>query len=276
MVINIRLECVILRRTTPSTPAPAAWLFEARTTPPFPISIFRFVSFRSVFLRASNQGNSMYWNHAENFTTHLRDSELMSQKVSGTVYVVDDDANVLKMLGELIASIDVDVLTFASAQGFLRDYRPSACQCLVCDLRMPEIDGIGLQRHLAGTDCPPPIIFLTGFADVGIAVEAMKEGAFDFVQKPCTANTLLGKVQQALKLSRARYAIWMDQQTQNARLNLLTSKERTVIRHVLDGLTSREISQSLGLSIRTVENHRARIMEKLHVESTVDLVKLFR
>lgn len=194
----------------------------------------------------------------------------------GTVYVVDDDASVLKMLGELIASIDVKVLTFASAQGFLNDYRPSSCQCLVCDLRMPEIDGIGLQKRLAGICCPPPIIFLTGFADVGIAVEAMKEGAFDFVQKPCTANTLLGKIQQALTLSRARYAIWLDQQARSARLDLLTPKERTVVRHVLDGMTSREISQSLGLSVRTVENHRARIMEKLHVESTVDLVKLFK
>lgn len=200
----------------------------------------------------------------------------MQENVLGTVYVVDDDASVLKMLGDLIASIDVDVLTFASAQGFLHDYRPSACQCLVCDLRMPEIDGMGLQKRLAGTGCPPPIIFLTGFADVGIAVEAMKEGAFDFVQKPCSANVLLGKIQQALTLSRARYAVWMDQQTQHARLDLLTPKERMVVRHVLDGLTSREISQSLGLSIRTVENHRARIMEKLHVESTVDLVKLFR
>ncbi len=100
----------------------------------------------------------------------------MLQNVPGTVYVVDDDADVLKMLGELIASIGVNVQTFASAQGFLNDYRPSSCQCLVCDLRMPEIDGIGLQKRLAGTACPPPIIFLTGFADVGIAVEAMKEG----------------------------------------------------------------------------------------------------
>lgn len=194
----------------------------------------------------------------------------------GTVYVVDDDANVLRMLGELIASIGVKVLTFASAQGFLSNYRPSSSQCLVCDLRMPEIDGMSLQRRLAGVGCPPPIIFLTGFADVGIAVEAMKEGAFDFVQKPCAANALLGKIQQALKLSQARYAIWLDQQTQHARLDLLTPKERTVVRHVLDGMTSREISHALGLSIRTIENHRARIMEKLHVESTVDLVKLFR
>ncbi|MBK7002541.1 MAG: response regulator transcription factor [Rhodoferax sp.] len=196
--------------------------------------------------------------------------------MSGTVYVVDDDASVLKMLGELIASIDVEVRTFASAQGFLNDYRPSSCQCLVCDLRMPEIDGIGLQKRLAGMNCPPPIIFLTGFADVGIAVEAMKEGAFDFVQKPCSANVLLGKIQQALRLSQARYAIWLDQQAQNARLELLTPKERMVVRHVLEGMTSREISQSLDLSVRTVENHRARIMEKLHVESTVDLVKLFK
>ena len=90
------------------------------------------------------------------------------------------------------------------------------------------------------------------------------------------ANALLGKIQQALTLSRARYAAWLDQQTQNARLDLLTPKERTVVRHVLEGMTSREISHSLDLSVRTVENHRARIMEKLHVESTVDLVKLFK
>lgn len=192
-----------------------------------------------------------------------------------TVYAVDDDPSVLRMLDALVTSIGLEVLAFSSARDFLASYRPRPCQCLVCDLRMPVIDGLELQKRLKGMDASPPIIFLTGFAEVNIAVEAMKHGAFDFLEKPFSAQALLGKIQAALERSRALYAEWLKHQATEARLALLTPRERSVIRLVVEGKSSREISQELGISIRTVENHRTRIMEKLHVESTVELVKLF-
>ena len=120
-----------------------------------------------------------------------------------------------------------------------------------------------------------PIIFLTGFAEVAIAVEAMKHGAFDFIEKPFSAQALLTKIKAALDSSQQRYALWFERQAVEARIALLTERERDVIRQVVAGRSSREISEMFGISVRTVENHRIRIREKLHVESTVDLVKLF-
>lgn len=193
----------------------------------------------------------------------------------GIVYAVDDDLSVLKMLQALVGTIGVEVRAFSSAKDFLASYKPAPCECLVCDLRMPDIDGLALQARLKDLDAAPPIIFLTGYAEVAIAVEAMKRGAFDFFEKPFSAQALLGKIQSALDASRIRYENWVKRQTTAARLALLTPRECGVIRHVVDGKSSKEISGLLGISTRTVENHRTRIMEKLHVDSTVELVKLF-
>ena len=198
-----------------------------------------------------------------------------TSKQMPTVYVVDDDPSVLRMLEALVASIDVEAQAFASAKEFLAAYRTRPRHCLVCDLRMPDIDGMELHKRLKALDNAPPIIFLTGFAEVSIAVEAMRQGAFDFLEKPFSAQALLGKIQVALDHSEVQHAIWLAQQANKARLALLTPKERSVVQHVVEGKTSREISEQLLISVRTVENHRTRILDKLHVESTVDLVKLF-
>jgi two-component system, LuxR family, response regulator FixJ len=191
------------------------------------------------------------------------------------VYVVDDDLSVLKMLQALVATTGVDVRAFTSAKEFLADYRPVRCACLVCDLRMPEMGGMELQTRLMTMDAAPPIIFLTGFADVSIAVEAMRRGAFDFLEKPFSAEVLLGKIKSALDSNRGAYEKWLEGRAKEARMALLTLRESSVIRPVIDGKSSREIAELLGISVRTVENHRTRIMEKLNVESTVELVKLF-
>ena len=192
-----------------------------------------------------------------------------------TVYLVDDDFAVLRLLQALVASIGVEGHAFSSAKGFLSTYRPTPCECLVCDIRMPDLDGIELQKQLKARNVTMPIIFLTGFAEVSIAVEAMKHGAFDFIEKPFSAQALLSKIQSALDMSKIRYSQWLETQAIKARIELLTPRERSVIHHVVAGNSSREISGLLGISVRTVENHRTRIMDKLHVESIVDLVKLF-
>jgi two-component system response regulator FixJ len=191
------------------------------------------------------------------------------------VYLVDDDEVVLKMLQAMVATIGVTIRAFSSAKAFVSAYSPAPCECLVCDIRMPEMDGMELQKQLEAMNATLPIIFLTGFAEVSIAVEAMKRGAFDFIEKPFSAQFLLSKIQSALENSKLRRAKVLEDQAISARMALLTPRERNVIQHVVAGQSSREISEKLGISVRTVENHRARILEKLHVDSTVDLIKLF-
>ena len=198
-----------------------------------------------------------------------------TQGSSRIVYLVDDDPSVLKLLQTMVATIGVEAKAFSSAQSFLSAYHQTPCECLVCDIRMPGLDGMELQRQLIATGATIPIIFLTGFAEVSMAVDAMKHGAFDFLEKPFSAQALLHKIQAALDSSRERYEKWLERQAVNARMALLTLRERDVIAHVVAGKTSRDISELLGISVRTVENHRTRIMEKLLVVSTVDLVKLF-
>jgi FixJ family two-component response regulator len=190
------------------------------------------------------------------------------------VYAVDDDRMVLELLRDLLATVNVQVAEYSSAKNFLAAYRPQPCECLVCDLRMPDIDGLALQRELNALPAAPPIIFLTGFAEVSAAVEAMRHGAFDFLEKPFSPQALLGRVQAALEVSKSRHAERQARQTLEARLALLTPKERCVLSRVVAGKSSREISAELGLSVRTVEHHRDHIMQKLHVASTVELVKL--
>ncbi|HEX8964489.1 MAG TPA: response regulator [Rhodocyclaceae bacterium] len=193
---------------------------------------------------------------------------------TGIVYVVDDDPLVLELLRDLVATIGVRSQEFSSAADFLAAFSPRPYACLVCDLRMPGIDGLTLQRELGGIRHAPPLIFLTGFAEVSVAVEAMRRGAFDFVEKPFSPQALLAKIQAALELSRRLHAERLAQETAEARLALLTPKERCVLGHVVEGKSSREISALLGISVRTVEHHRDHIMQKLHVGSTVELVRL--
>ena len=194
---------------------------------------------------------------------------------AATVYVVDDDLGVLAMLQEVIATIDAEVRPYSAPEAFLEDYQPLPCECLVCDVRMPGLDGLGVQKRLNERGATLPIIFLTGHADVGSAVDAMKSGAFDFIEKPFATQSLLSKIQQALARSRALYQDSLSRQTAEARIALLTPKERGVAELVVAGKSSREIADQLDISVRTVENHRARIMDKLYVKTTVDLVKLF-
>lgn len=191
------------------------------------------------------------------------------------VYVLDDDEIILWMFKEVLQSIGVECRAYQSAQAFLADYRPHPCECLVSDLRMPEIGGLEVQRQLLAKETTLPIIFVSGYAEISSAVEALKQGAFDFLEKPVNGALLVDKVQAALARSRELHAQRVQAAAREARLALLTDKERAVCARVVAGESSKEIAATMQLSIRTVENHRARIMEKLHAGSTVELVKLF-
>ncbi|MDR0440876.1 MAG: response regulator [Candidatus Accumulibacter sp.] len=191
------------------------------------------------------------------------------------VHVIDDDAIARWMFEELLQGIDAKIRVFASAREFLADYRPVPCECLVCDLRMPEIDGLEVQRRLLDKGSHVPIILVSGHADVPHAVEAIKKGAFDFLEKPVDGALLVAKVKDALQRSQQLFAEYLARSAHEARLALLTAKEKQIAEFVAAGKSSPKIAQELGISVRTVENHRARLMEKLHAESVADLVRLF-
>jgi FixJ family two-component response regulator len=199
-----------------------------------------------------------------------------SQYVSeAIVHILDDDDISLWTLQNILESVGAKIMTYSSAHDFLKHYRSSPCECVVSDVRMPEISGLQLQKHLISAGSPPPIIFVTGHSEISAAVEAMRSGAFDFIEKPVNGHLLIEKVQNALAYSRELHKMRMSEATRQARLALLTPKEKEIIELVIQGQSSREIASAFDLSVRTVENHRARIMEKLHISSAVELVKLF-
>lgn len=195
--------------------------------------------------------------------------------VRPSIYIIDDDDIILWMFKELLQGIGAEIQTFSSARSFLDAYRPSPYECLICDLRMPEIGGLEVQQQLLDKGSFLPIILVSGYSEIPSAVEAIKKGAFDFLEKPVDGALLVEKVQSALARSRQLHAEHLARVTREARLALLTPKERQIAELVCAGKSSPRIAEELDISVRTVENHRARLMEKLHVDSIVDLVRLF-
>ncbi len=192
------------------------------------------------------------------------------------VYIIDDDMIMLELVAGLVKTLGVDSLSFATAEAFLDNYQPGACECVVSDMRMPGVSGLQLQKELqARFPEPPPLIVMTSYGEVSAAVEAMKQGAYDFVEKPLDGHRFVEKVQAALNTSRDLHYLRLSRTTREARLALLTPKEQEILQAVVQGLSSKEIAQQQNLSVRTVENHRARLMEKLRVKSAVELVREF-
>ncbi|WP_049630410.1 response regulator transcription factor [Cellvibrio sp. pealriver] len=200
----------------------------------------------------------------------------MSKTAIATAYLIDDDSITLELMSGIVEPIGVEPVCFESAEAFLDAYTPRPCECVITDMRMPGVSGLQLHKVLQQRyPVPPPLIIVTGYAEVSAAVEAMKQGAFDFVEKPINGHQFLEKLQAALSLSRQLHQKRMDLSTREARIALLTPKEQEVLQAVLDGLPSKDIAHKLNLSVRTVENHRARIMEKLRVNSAMELMRDF-
>jgi two-component system response regulator FixJ len=191
-----------------------------------------------------------------------------------TVYVVDDDEAVRTSLKWLIASINLDVRTYASAQEFLADYTPnSGPGCLVADVRMPGISGLELQRQLAAQGSNLPVIVITGHGDVDMAVRAMKGGAFDFIQKPFNDQLLLDLVQNALEKSMRLARAEAERSEIRDRLEQLTEREREVLNGIVAGESNRQIANRLKLSEKTIEFHRAKVMRKMEAGSLAELTR---
>jgi FixJ family two-component response regulator len=191
-----------------------------------------------------------------------------------TVFVVDDDAAVRDSLTALIESDGLPVETFASAEDFLAAYRPGRPGCLLLDLLMPGMGGLELQRLLAARGIELPIIFLTGHGSVRDSVRALRGGAVDFLEKPPDPGTVLAEVREALARDAAARAEGERRAEVRRRLGRLTGREREVMRRMVAGRSCKEIARDLGISPRTVEIHRARVLAKLEASSVPDLIGL--
>jgi len=193
---------------------------------------------------------------------------------SPTVFVVDDDGAVRDALRFLLRSAALTVETFTSAMEFLQSYRDDRPGCLVLDIRMPSMTGLELQEKLIERRSILPIIFITGHGDVPMAVEAMQAGALDFIQKPFSDEDLLARIHQALAKDAKTRASLSELAAIRARLASLTPREREVMNLVVGGKANKVIAGDLDLSQRTVEIHRARVMEKMDASSLAHLVRM--
>ena len=195
-------------------------------------------------------------------------------KAQQIIYIVDDDETVLDATGLLVKSMGFEVRAFRSAIEFLASYSPELRGCLILDVRMPEMSGIELQRELNERKFGMPIIFITGHGDVPMAVEAMKHGAIDFLEKPYNDQQLLDNINKALELDTLNFAKHEENAIVEKNLKKLTPREHEVMTRVVSGESNKVIAIELGLSERTIEIHRSRVMSKMNCKSVAALVNL--
>ena len=203
--------------------------------------------------------------------TSVADTTLVEPAI---LYVVDDDDAVRAALGRLLSAGGYRVAAFQSAETFLAQHDPHAHGCIVLDVAMPGLDGLALQQLLAERGSHMPVIFLTGRADVPTSVRAMKRGAFDFLTKPVDDSELFPAVARALERDLALRRADAARAATESRLSTLTAREREVLTHVMAGRLNKQIAADLGTAEKTVKVHRARGMEKMHVRSVAELVRL--
>ncbi|MCU0834211.1 MAG: response regulator transcription factor [Chromatiaceae bacterium] len=190
------------------------------------------------------------------------------------VFVVDDDEAMRNSLKWLIESTGMPVRTYGSADEFLANYYPGRAGCLLLDVRMPGMSGLELQGHLARHSIRLPVIIITGHGDVGMAVRAMKSGAVDFIEKPFDDEALLNSIRNALAFDERQRALQTQRAEIAARLAELTPREHEVMDMVTEGRSNKEIAIGLGVTAKTVEAHRARVMDKMRAGSLAELVRM--
>lgn len=191
-----------------------------------------------------------------------------------TVYLVDDDEAIRDSLSWLLQSRSLQCQTYPSAESFLAAWTPELCGCLLLDIRMREMSGLELFDRLLENGNRLPVIFLTGHGDVPMAVDALKKGAFDFVEKPFDDNQLVNRVLEAVELDNVRRATAASSDSLNERLDRLTTRERQVMELILAGKFNKVVADELQISMRTVEVHRANLFEKMGVRTAVELSQL--
>ncbi len=192
----------------------------------------------------------------------------------GTVYVVDDDEAVRDSLQWMLEGKDYRVRCFDSAESFLNRYDAREVACLIIDIRMPGMTGLELQSRLIEVHSPLPLAFITGHGDVPMAVETMKKGAMDFIQKPFHEEQLVPLVERMLAQAKESFADHQSSVARDALMARLTLRESQVLERIVAGRLNKQIADDLGISIKTVEAHRANIMEKLNANTVADLLKV--
>jgi two-component system response regulator DctR len=191
-----------------------------------------------------------------------------------TVFIVDDDDAVLDSIAELVMSVGLRAATFHSAQQFRDSFNPEQPGCLVLDVRMAHVSGLALQAELNAMGARIPIVFISGHGDISVAIKTIKAGAVDFVQKPYHEQQLLDSINEALRRDAETRQVTGNGEGFAERVAALTERERDVLEHVVQGLSSKSIAKVLDISYRTVELHRSHIMEKLQVRSVAELIRL--
>ena len=197
-----------------------------------------------------------------------------SSSAKATVFVVDDDQAMRNSLKWLIESVGVPVESFASADAFLAQHQAGRTGCLVLDVRMPGMSGLELLEHLAQRDMHIPAVIITGPGDVPMAVRAMKSGAIDFIEKPFNDEVLLDAIRRAIAYEERQRSFHSEHLQIKERLSHLTPREHEVMAMVTDGRSNKEIANALGVSAKTIEAHRARVMEKMQAGSLAELVRI--
>ena len=192
----------------------------------------------------------------------------------GTVYVVDDDEAVRDSVQWLLEGQDFRVRCFESAETFLARYDPREVACMIVDIRMSGMSGLELQDRLVERGSPLPIAIVTGHGDVPLAVDTMKKGALDFFQKPFKEEQLISLVERMLEQARINFSAQQQTASRDALLAKLTGRESQVLERIVAGRLNKQIADDLGISIKTVEAHRANIMEKLGANTVADLLKI--
>lgn len=192
------------------------------------------------------------------------------------VYVVDDDAAVLRSCSILLQAHGFETVPCESAEAFLETFDRARPSCLVLDIRMPGMSGLDLQNHLKEQGVSIPTIMLTGHGDVPAAVRAIKNGAIDFIEKPAEEGALLAALEESRAVLQKTPRRSVPKSEVEARLKLLTTREREVLEHLVLGKINKEIAETLGISQRTVEIHRARVREKMQARGISDLILMLR
>jgi FixJ family two-component response regulator len=190
------------------------------------------------------------------------------------VYIVDDDPDMRDSLRWLMKTVGIRAQTFASAAEFLRDFTPNGPGCVILDVRMPGTSGLDLFEQLIARGEGMPVIFITAHADVPMAVRAMKSGAVEFVEKPFNRQTLLDRVQRAIKDDSERRSRMAARENLSRRFQQLTDKEREVLELIKDGRPNKDIASQLQITARAVELRRSSLMRKLGVRSLIELLRL--
>jgi two-component system, LuxR family, response regulator FixJ len=193
-----------------------------------------------------------------------------------TVYVVDDDPQVCESLSLMVRSVGLEARTYLSAEAFLDGSHdmPCAPKCLVLDVRMPGLSGLGLQQTLMAQGLKMPIIMISGCADIPMAVQAMGDGAVDFLEKPFSRRALLARIQEAIDLDARAQHQSVRKAELTARIEKLSARQREVMDLLVAGKHSKQIAGELGIGEKTVAKHRAGVLEKMQVDNVVELVRM--